>query len=97
MLYVSIIIIVLVLAFFFAYRAARKLSIEANANASKEGVLLSIQLPRENEKLPIAAEQMFASLHGLIRFTPQIKEHLSLEIASSTEGIRFYVYTPKIF
>ena len=97
MLYVSIIIIVLALASFFAYRAARKLSVEATVNASKEGVLLSIQLPRENEKLPIAAEQMFASLHGLIRFTPQIREHLSLEIASSTEGIRFYVYTPKIF
>jgi len=54
-------------------------------------------MPRENEKLPVAAEQMFASLHGILAFTPGAQEHISLEMASSTEGIRFYAFTPRAF
>ncbi len=97
MSFIIIIAVVVVISFLLAWRAARKLEIGVNKSDIDEGVLLSIQLPRENERLPIAAEQMFASLHGLLRFTPDVQEHLSLEMASSVDGVRFYVYTPLNF
>lgn len=97
MTFIFIIAIVIFISFLLAWRAARKLEIGAKKTDIEEGVLLSIQLPRENERLPIAAEQMFASLHGLLRFTPGIQEHLSLEMASSIDGVRFYAYTPSNF
>jgi len=95
---IIIVLIIVAVAFFFAYRTA----LQQEAKGSKkpditEGVLLSIRLPKENEKLPIAAEQMFASLHGLLRFTTDTQEHISLEMASSTDGISFYAYTPREF
>lgn len=97
MTFVFIIAVVIFVSFLLAWRAARKLEIGVKKSDIDEGVLLSIQLPRENERLPIAAEQMFASLHGLLRFTPGVQEHLSLEMASSVDGLRFYVYTPRNF
>ncbi len=89
--------VIVVVSFFLAWRAARKLEVGEHRASISEGVLLSIQLPKENEKLPVAAEQMFASLHGLLRFTPDTQEHISLEIASNIDGIRFYVYAPRQF
>jgi len=97
MLYIVIIGVVLAISFIFAFLHARRLELGTKKSEIGEGVLLSIQLPRENEKLPVAAEQMFASLHGILRFTPGIHEHLSLEMAASNEGIKFYVYTPRAF
>lgn len=90
-------IVILLISFFLAWRAARRLEIGERKSQIEQGILLSIQLPKENEKLPVAAEQMFASLHGLLRFTPDVQEHISLEMASSVDGIRFYVYTPVQF
>lgn len=88
----------MVISFVLAYLAAKKLEFgPANIEEIQEGILLSIQLPKENERMPIAAEQMFSSLHGLLRFTPDIQEHLSLEMASDSSGIHFYVFTPKNF
>lgn len=67
---------------------------------SQEYRLIKISVPKENEKGPLAAEQMFASLHGI--FKPQkeqkeegsMQEHISFEIASSSERISFYVWLP---
>ncbi|HSX57745.1 MAG TPA: type IV secretion system DNA-binding domain-containing protein [Candidatus Saccharimonadales bacterium] len=98
MLVIGGILVIVIIAFFWAYRSA--LSQEkgdSKKEAIGEGVLLSIRLPKENEKLPIAAEQMFASLHGLLRFTPDLQEHISLEMASSSSGINFYCFTPRGF
>jgi len=97
MFFIFIIAVVVFVSFLLAWRAARKLELGIRKSDIDEGVLLSIQLPRENERLPIAAEQMFASLHGLLRFTPGVQEHLSLEMTSSTAGVHFYVYTPRQF
>lgn len=97
MWYFAVILLVLAISFVFAYRAAKKLEIHQAAAEPSEGVLLAIELPKENEKTPISAEQMFASLHGLLRFTPGVQEHISLEIASTPDGIRFYAYTPRHF
>lgn len=97
MTFIILIAVVVFVSFLMAWRAARKLEIGVKKTDIDEGVLLSVQLPRENEKPPIAAEQMFASLHGLLRFTPDVQEHISLEIASSIDGLRFYIFTPRNF
>ena len=64
------------------------------------GVVLLLQVPRANEKKELAAEQMFASLHGLLTIpTPGIlkpakRERLSFEIAVQAKRIGFYVWVP---
>jgi hypothetical protein len=96
-MFIAIIAAILIISFLLAWRAAKKLEGGLRSSQISNGVLLSITLPRENEKLPTAAEQMFASLHGILAFTPQVQEHLSLEMGSSPDGIRFYVFTPIAF
>ncbi len=62
--------------------------------------LLLISVPKDNEKSPLAAEQMFASLHGIhktiveLQAENAIQEHLSFEIVSVDKYIRFYIYVP---
>lgn len=64
------------------------------------GVVLLLQVPRTNEKKELAAEQMFASLHGLLTIpTPGImkaakRERLSFEIAVRAKRIGFYIWVP---
>ena len=66
----------------------------------ESGVVLLLQVPRTNEKKELAAEQMFASLHGLLtlpsqkRFKSPIRERLSFEIAVLKKRIGFYVWVP---
>lgn len=65
---------------------------------SKEAVLLLLEIPRTNDKKELAAEQMFAALHGILK--PKIRsiqehDHISFEIASIGQRIRFYVWVPK--
>jgi hypothetical protein len=66
-----------------------------------QGVVLLLQVPRTNEKKELAAEQMFASLHGLLTlpsqkmFQPAQRERISFEIAVLKKRIGFYVWVPK--
>lgn len=73
-------------------------------DTSYEGVVLLLQVPRTNEQKELAAEQMFASLHGLLTlpvpktsfFGPNVKrERLSFEIAVINKRIGFYVWVPE--
>jgi len=63
--------------------------------------LLILEIPKANDKSELAAEQLFASLHGILRSKDELKlsdnqqEHLSFEIASVNGQIRFYVWVPK--
>ena len=59
--------------------------------------LLSIQVPKENEKSPLAAEQMFAALHCILRSDPVVQEYLSFEIVAHKESIHFYIFVPMHF
>ena len=65
------------------------------------GVVLLLQVPRTNDKKELAAEQMFASLHGLLTIpTPGVlkaakRERLSFEIAVRGKRIGFYVWVPR--
>ena len=72
--------------------------------AQPDGVVLLLQVPRTNEQKELAAEQMFASLHGLLTmpitktsfFGPTVKrERLSFEIAVINRRIGFYVWVPE--
>ncbi len=66
-----------------------------------EHVLLILEIPRTNDKQELAAEQMFASLHGILRDKTELRmsgglqEHVSFEIAAIGKLIRFYVWVPK--
>lgn len=85
---------------FLTYRNYRKLNKLKVLNV--DSVLLMLEIPRENDKKELAAEQLFASLHGILRDKQELKnsggvqEHLSFEIVSTAGQIRFYVWVPKI-
>ncbi len=67
-------------------------------SSATQGAVLLLQVPRTNEKKELAAEQLFASLHGLLMGTGSgrhaMREHLSLEIAVQHKRIGFYVWVP---
>ena len=85
---------------YLTYRNYKKLDQVKVTNV--ESVLLVLEIPRANDKKELAAEQLFASLHGILRDATELKnnagvqEHLSFEIASVNRQIRFYVWVPKI-
>ncbi len=65
------------------------------------GAVLLLQVPRTNEKKELAAEQMMASLHGLLLSSEQtlfgsttVRERISFEIAVQNKRIGFYVWVP---
>src|SRR6266550_7613400 len=77
----------------------------ANSNkkieAAHDHTLLMLEVPRTNDKKELAAEQMLAALHGILRTKRELKlsgtlqEHISLEVAAIGQRIRFYIWTPK--
>ena len=79
------------------YKQANRLKV-----LNVDSVLLMLEIPRTNDKKELAAEQLFASLHGILRDKNELKnsggvqEHLSFEIVSTGGQIRFYVWVPKI-
>ena len=85
---------------FLTYRNYKKLNKLKVLNV--DSVLLMLEIPRENDKQELAAEQLFASLHGILRDKKELKnsggvqEHLSFEIVSTAGQIRFYVWVPKV-
>ena len=91
--------VVAILAF-LTYRNYKKLNSLKVLNV--DSVLLMLEIPRTNDKQELAAEQMFASLHGILRDKRELKnsggvqEHLSFEIVSTAGQIRFYVWVPKV-
>lgn len=84
--------VILLVSVIWAVRSYRKPGVFERAF---ENIVLQIKVPKENEKDALAAEQMFASLHGLLRLTPETQEHISFEIAASVSGINFYAVCPK--
>ncbi len=73
---------------------------QIDAIRATESTLLILEIPKANDKKELAAEQLFASLHGILRDKDELKqsggiqEHLSFEIASVNGQIRFYVWVP---
>ena len=85
---------------FLTYRNYKKINRLKVLNV--DSVLLMLEIPRTNDKKELAAEQLFASLHGILRDKIELKnsgniqEHLSFEIVSTGGQIRFFVWTPKV-
>lgn len=93
---ILIVFFALVLVFKRGKKAGKKLN---NLNGPFE--ILEIQVPKNDEEThdvnasALAAENMFASLHGLLREDYHLQEHFSFEIASEGgSGIKFYVVVP---
>ena len=63
--------------------------------------MLLLQVPHTNDKKALAAEQMLASLHGLLTlpstsaWSEPTRERISFEIAVINKRIGFYVWMPK--
>ena len=63
--------------------------------------LLLLEIPKANDKKELAAEAMFAALHGVLKprigmfARAPIQENISFEIASVGKQIRFYVWVPE--
>lgn len=74
---------------------------QAETIDTTEHVLITLEIPRANDKQELAAEQLFASLHGILRDRKELRmsgglqEHISFEIAAIDKLIRFYVWVPK--
>jgi len=89
--------IVLVLAYMTwrNYRRAEVIELDIESD------LLILEIPKTNDKQELAAEQLFASLHGILRDRMELREnggvqeHVSLEVASVNGQIRFYAWVPK--
>lgn len=69
--------------------------------AAHDHLLLMLEVPRTNDKKELAAEQMLAALHGILRSKKELKisgtlqEHISLEVAAIGQRLRFYIWTPR--
>ena len=63
--------------------------------STQEYTIIRIDVPRNNEKAPLAAEQMFASIHGIYSDNSLFQNHLSFEIVAKDKFIQFYVFVPK--
>lgn len=91
------IVIILIILTARNYRKVNRLQV-----LNVDSVLLMMEIPKDNDKKELAAEQLFASLHGILRDANELKnsggvqEHLSFEIASSGNQIRFFVWVPKV-
>jgi ABC-type oligopeptide transport system ATPase subunit len=78
----------------FWWEKGKNLQRRAEWLASQTFVVLSIQVPKENDKTPQSSEQFFAALHGIFRSDPITQEHVSFEIVAKKDSIVFYVFTP---
>lgn len=89
------IVIVLVLGFFIWQNIRKQRWV-----SDSEYVLLLLEVPKNNDKRELSAEQLFASLHGILRPKQElikeggIQEHISFEIAAVDQKIRFYIWAP---
>ncbi|MBP9827501.1 hypothetical protein KBC99_03420, partial [Candidatus Saccharibacteria bacterium] len=65
-----------------------------------EHSMMQIIVPKDNDKKELSAEQLFASLHGILRTNKEliaegiVQEHISFEIVSEKNIINFYVWVP---
>lgn len=62
---------------------------------SQEYTALRIDVPRNNDKKPLAAEQMFASIHGIYSEHSHFQNHISFEIVAKDKFIQFFVHVPR--
>jgi hypothetical protein len=57
---------------------------------------LRIDVPKNNDKAPLAAEQMFAAIHGIYSGSAIAQYHLSFEVIAKDKFIQFYITIPAL-
>jgi len=81
--------------FYLASRRLRKKIVwEDSEKTEQHFTLLSISVPKNNDRTPQAAEQMFAALHGIYREGAKTQPQISFEIVSKNKIIKFFVHCP---
>jgi hypothetical protein len=76
------------------YRQLKSSKKKDEWTADQSYTLLRIDVPKNNDKAPLAAEQMFASIHGIFNEKHSYQSHLSFEVVAKDKYIQFYVYVP---
>ena len=95
MIFILLVASLLFSAFIFLLGRKRVEEVEV-FHEVRNPLIMQILVPRENDKTPLAAEQMFASIHGILGDTMKSQDLISFEIASScNDGIKFYSVVPK--
>ncbi|HKM20395.1 MAG TPA: type IV secretion system DNA-binding domain-containing protein [Candidatus Dojkabacteria bacterium] len=95
-LIIALTVIVLILIVVLVILFKKKPDDEEVFNDVRNPIVMQILVPRENEKASLAAEQMFASIHGVLGGNVRGTDVISFEIASTDEnGIRFFVVAPQ--
>lgn len=92
-----IVIIVLIIAPVYLIWAIYSINLKlrrAEWLKSQEYTFLRIDVPRNNDKAPLAAEQMFAALHGIFSDSAKFQSIVSFEIVAKDKFIQFYIHTP---
>lgn len=82
-----------ILAVYWIYQITRQKK-KIDFLKDKQYVIFKLLVPKNNEKTPLAAEQMFASLHGIHKPRSAFQDHISFEIISRDRYIEFFVRTP---
>ncbi len=90
---VAIILVTPFIAFNY-WLKSKKLARRSDFLESLTFITLKIDVPRNNEKTPLSAEQFFSSIHGILRDDNIIQEHISFEIVSTVNYIQFYIFLP---
>ncbi|MFQ5493350.1 MAG: type IV secretory system conjugative DNA transfer family protein [Candidatus Dojkabacteria bacterium] len=81
---------VLLLLFVVAVVLMRRRFLRVTVNENiPDMVVLQIMVPVENDKTPLAAEQFFQSLHGVLRSQAKANFHFSFEMVATHTGIFF--------
>ena len=62
--------------------------------ATRRYRLLKILVPRNNEKGPLSAENMFAALHGIYSAAVPVQEQIGFEIVARGGQIQFFTWVP---
>lgn len=91
--FIALVLVALALTAAFFARGRRETAVR-NWQLARRSVLLKILVPKNNEKTPLAAENLFAALHGIFRPDAQFNEHISFEVISQDKAIEFYVNCP---
>lgn len=81
------------MALYFVLLRYRNLSTKVNETI-KEKIILKILVPVKNDKKALAAEQLFQSLHGVLKGKKKSKDHFSFEIFANSQGIFFIIVCP---
>lgn len=95
-LLIFLLLVVSALFLVFVFAVAKKPEKTVVFEEIRNQVVMQILVPRENDKTPLAAEQMFSSLHGIMRDSKKSLDMISFELVSSGEGgIKFFVVAPE--